>query len=414
MTEISTFGVIREGKVFRSAFLEFPEKEIGEVRESEDETFSYFQERFGLIEQDVAKVETKINEATNKGSYLMKVLHLKNTMPTADALGDFEALYKKVCGFEEQIEGLIAINRAKNLEIKTALLAELAEATKSSEWKSATEAVKLIQTNWTKTGAVAEDKKESIEGGYKELVDGFYARRSAFYADLEKMMVEKEANYEAFLKEAANRLKDIPLARLKSLNAELIEEWKGLGRIKREKQNEFWAQFQTLTRESWNEAKKTKKVSDKSDLGANKKNKEEFIEKLRGLNEVLIPEVDLNAVKTEWKALGPVTKKDMEELQSAYLMQYDMLSEKLFLNSMVEKRLKGKDQGKDKDKSRLRNRILRDLLDRDTRELNAFKENLEKFNTSGGFHEMIGGKLEQQERKVKVKKMILSQLRSAE
>lgn len=412
MTEISAFGVIREGKVFRNAFLEFPEKEIGEVRESEGETFSYFQGRFDLIEQDVAKVEAKINEATNKGSYLMKILHLKSTIPTADALGDFEALYNKVCAFEQQLEALISQNRLKNLEIKTALLAELAEATKSSEWKSATEKVKLLQTNWTKTGAVAEDKKETIEGSYKELIDGFYGRRASFYADLEQMMVQKEANYEAFLKEAADRLKGIPLAKLKSLNAQLIEEWKALGRIKREKQNEFWAQFQALTKKAWNEARKTNKSVNKSDLGANKKNKEEFIEKLRNLNEALIPEVDLNAVKTEWRALGPVSKQDMNELQSAYLMQYDMLSEKLFLNSMVDKRLKGKDQGKDR--NRLRNRILRDLLDRDTRELNAFKENLEKFNTSGGFHEMIGGKLEQQERKVKVKKMILNQLRSSE
>ncbi len=342
----------------------------------------------------------------------MKVLHLKKTIPVTDALGDFEALYKKICVFEEQLEGLIAQNRTKNLEIKTALLAELTEATRSSEWKSATEAVKLLQTNWTKTGAVAEEKKEEIEGAYKELIDGFYGRRASFYADLEQMMVQKEANYEAFLKEAAERLKDVPLAKLKSLNAQLMEEWKALGRIKREKQNEFWTRFQSLTKKAWNEARKTKKVADKSNLGANKKNKEEFIEKLRSLNEVLIPEVDLNEVKTEWRSLGPVSKKDMGELQAAYLTQYDMLSEKLFLNSMVEKRLKGKDQGKDK--SRLRNRILRDLLDRDTRELNAFKENLEKFNTSGGFHEMIGGKLEQQERKVKVKKMILSQLKSAE
>lgn len=412
MTEISAFGVIREGKVFRNAFLEFPEKEIGEVKESEEETLSYFQVRFDLIVQDVAKVEAKINEATNKGSYLMKVLHLKKTIPVADALGDFEALYKKVCVFEEQLEGLIAQNRAKNLEIKTALLADLTEATKSSEWKSATEAVKLLQANWTKTGAVAEDKKEEIEGTYKELIDGFYGRRASFYADLEQMMVQKEANYEAFLKEAADRLKGIPLAKLKPLNAQLMEEWKALGRIKREKQNEFWTQFQSLTKKAWHEARKTKKGADKSNLGANKKSKEEFIEKLRSLNEVLIPQVDLNEVKTEWRSLGPVSKKDMSELQAAYLMQYDMLSEKLFLNSMVEKRLKGKDLGKDK--SRLRNRILRDLLDRDTRELNAFKENLEKFNTSGGFHEMIGGKLEQQERKVKVKKMILSQLKSAE
>lgn len=412
MTEITAFGFIREEKVFRNAFLEFTEKEIGEVRESESETFSYFQGRFQLLEQEVAKVEAKINETTNKGSYLMKVLHLKNTLPEAYALGDFETLYKKILAFEEQLEGLIAVNRAKNLEIKTALLTELTEATKSSEWKSATEAVKLLQTNWTKTGAVAPDQKEEIEGNYKDLVDDFYGRRTAFYTDLEKMMVEKEVNYEQFLKEATKRLKDAPLAKLKSLNTELMEEWKELGRVKREKQNEFWTQFQALTKQAWNHAKKAKKGTDKSDFDANKKNKEEFIEKLKGLNKALIPAVNLNGLKTEWKALGPVNKKDVEVLQEAYLMQYDMLSEKLFLDAMVEKRLQGKDQGKDK--KRLQQRILRDLLDRDSRELNAFKENLEKFNTSGGFHQMIGGKLEQQERKVKVKKMILSQLKSAE
>ena len=63
---------------------------------------------------------------------------------------------------------------------------------------------------------------------------------------------------------------------------------------------------------------------------------------------------------------------------------------------------------------KLRQRIVRDLLERDKRELNAFKENLEKFNTRGNFQDMLGNKLEQQERKVKVKKMILDQARAAQ
>lgn len=412
MTEISAFWVIKEGQVFRSAFLDFPEREIGELRESEEATLAYFQAKFDDLVKEVTEVEKKINAATNKGSYLMKVLHLKSTMHETDALGDFETLYNKVIALEEQLDGMIAANRIKNLEIKTALLAELEEAAVKSEWKSATEAVKLIQTNWRKTGAVADEHKEVIEGRFKELVDGFYERRAAFYADLEKMMVDKEANYESFLKSARAQLKGAPVARLKVLNISLMEEWKGLGRIKREKQSEFWEQFQALTKKAWNEAKKEKKQPDKSDFEANKKDREEFIEKLKELNKAVVPQVNLNKVKSEWKGLGPVNKKDNQALQLAYLMEFDLLSEKLFINGMVDKRLKGKDQGKDRDW--LRQRILRDLLDRDSRELNAFKENLEKFNTSGGFHQMIGGKLEQQERKVKVKKMILSQLRAAE
>ena len=198
---------------------------------------------------------------------------------------------------------------------------------------------------------------------------------------------------------------------MKTVNDALREEWKGLGRIKREKQNEFWNQFQTITRQAWKDGKKQQKATQKTDHAANKKNKEEFIEKLRQLNESIEPEANLDSLKREWKDLGPVNKKDSQPLHDAYLLQYNLLSEKQFLKGMLLKRLKGRDKGGDAGK--LRQRILRDLLDRDMRELNAFKENLEKFSTRGNFEDMLGNKLEQQERKVKVKKMILDQVRAA-
>ena len=412
LTEKKAYGTVKEGKVFRNAFLDFPEREIGEVKDTDEAAIQYFEERFALVEKELAKVEEKIANTQNKGSYLMKILHLKNTLPETDALGDFERLYNRLCQHEEQLEGMIAANRLKNLEIKTALLAELETATQSSEWKSASEAVKTIQGKWLKTGAVAEDKKPEVEGRYKELTQGFYDRRAAFYADLEKMMVEKEALYVAFLEKAEKQLTSAGVANMKAVQDALRQEWKELGRIKREKQNAFWEQFQALMKKSWNEARKKKSSGQKTDFQSNKKSKEEFIEKLKELNKALVPGVDLNTVKQDWKALGPVNRKDVKDLQSAYLVQLDMLSEKIFLEGMVNKRLKGKDKGADP--KRLRQRILRDLLERDKRELNAFRDNLEKFNTSGGFHDMIGGKLEQQERKVEVKKMILSQLKSAE
>ena len=89
----------------------------------------------------------------------------------------------------------------------------------------------------------------------------------------------------------------------------------------------------------------------------------------------------------------------------------DSREPKLFLEQLVNKKLKNKADAKKR--SELRFRLLRDLLDRDKRELNAFKENLEKFNTKGGFERMISGKLALQERKVKVKQSILDQLKSA-
>ena len=411
LAQLMAHGSIKEGKVFRHAFLEFPEREIGDLRESEEETIRYFEDRFTLVEKEVAELEEKITDATNKGSYWMKVLHLKETLPQKDALGDYEPLWQKLCELEELLAKQINQNRQKNLDIKQALIAELAEVTQSSEWKSTSEAVKTIQQKWLKTGAVPDEEKEKLETLFKTLTQNFYDRRAAFYADLEQMMVEKEALYVAFLEKAEKELKGISVAKMKPVTDALREEWKGLGRIKREKQNEFWAQFQAITKKAWKEGKKQQKSVQKTDHAANKKNKEEFIEKLKQLNESLEPDVNLDTLKKEWKELGSVNKKDSQPLHEAYLLQYNLLSEKQFLKGMLLKRLKGRDKGADARK--LRQRILRDLLDRDTRELNAFKENLEKFSTKGNFQDMLGNKLEQQERKVKVKKLILDQVRTA-
>ena len=76
--EEQQYGFVKEGKVFRNAFLDFGQREIGEVKDSEESTLTFFSERFNLAQAKVDQVEEKINATENKGSYLMKVLHLKD------------------------------------------------------------------------------------------------------------------------------------------------------------------------------------------------------------------------------------------------------------------------------------------------------------------------------------------------
>ena len=100
----------------------------------------------------------------------------------------------------------------------------------------------------------------------------------------------------------------------------------------------------------------------------------------------------------------------MDRLQNEFLFLMDQISEKQFIESLLHKKLKGKQN--DAEKERVRMKIIYDLLHRDKNELSTFKENLEKFNTSSGLDKLIGGKLELQERKVKVKEEILKQFKA--
>ena len=71
-TANNVHGYIKGDKVFRNAFLDQPDLEIGVVRESPEKSLEYFENRFENLESKIAKLEDDIGEASNKGSFLMK------------------------------------------------------------------------------------------------------------------------------------------------------------------------------------------------------------------------------------------------------------------------------------------------------------------------------------------------------
>ena len=409
--ENKEYGYVLDGKIYRKAFMDFPDLIIGELKETEEKTLTYYKERFDLAVGQVEAVKSKIESNTNKGSFLMKVIHLKDTMHEFDAIGDFEGLYATLNALHTELDEYIEANRQKNLDIKTALLVELKEVAESHDWKASSALVKEIQGKWLKTGAVAKEKRAEIEDAFKDVTQRFYERRSAFYADLSKMAEEKESAFEEFLEkaEALKSIKDI--AELHKVISTYKEQWHALGKIKPAKHSEFWEQFQTIIKAALNQAKKIEKVKSKISPEANRNSKEAIIGELEKANESILPKVDLNAINRKWKAIGPVGKKFSEELSEKYLRLSGIISEKKFLNTLVEK--KSKKGASDDDLNKLRIRLVRGLLDRDYSELKTFEENMGKFNMASGLDNLLDRKLAQQKLKVEIKKDILTELKKA-
>ncbi|OEK02008.1 hypothetical protein BFP97_10965 [Roseivirga sp. 4D4] len=390
--------------------MEFPDLALAEVTETEEQALNHYTARFDMAVEKVEEVKTKIASNTNKGSFLVQVDRLIDSLHTFDAIGDFESLYTTLYGLQEELTAYIKANREKNLEIKTALLDQLKEVAESHDWKASSAAVKEIQGKWLKTGAIDQGKREEVEGSFKALIDKFYTRRSSFYADLEKMSEEKEAAFEEFLikAEALNSIKDITALR-KSISS-FKEEWQALGKIKPNKHNEFWQRFQTIIKSSLEEAKKLEKAKAKLTPQDNLKLKEKIIAELEKANTSLTPKIDLNQIKKKWKGVGGLDKEVSQQLSAQYLRLTGMISEKRFLNTLVEK--KAKKGLSESDLNKLRIRLLRGLLDRDYSELKTFEENLGKFNMASGLDNLLDRKLAQQKLKVEIKKDILTELKN--
>jgi Domain of Unknown Function (DUF349) len=403
------YGYIKDGKVYRTGFLEYKDREIGKVVDSEESAIEYFQKRFSQIEGQFESLSKKIEAAVNKGSFLGHIKHLKSSLGEFDGIGDFESISKKLNALEEELQGSIKNNRVKNLEIKRALLIELKVLAISKEWKAASHLVKELQHKWSKTGAVDEEFIEEVEVPYKALIQGFYDNRAAFYADLDKMMKEREAFYHEFLKKA-EMLREIPkLAELRVQIKTLMDEWKELGHIQRAERDKCWEAFQKIIQESLDKAKKeAKKITNKNPADS-LKDRKQFLVKLNKITTELHAPFNVNQLKTEWSKLGSVSKKEMDAMRQEYGKLLLVLSEASFVTDLAKKKLK---KGSKPDELiKMKIRLMRDLLERDKRELKTFNENLGNFSMAKGLDKIIGNKLELQEKKVEVKQYILEQFR---
>ncbi len=237
------FGYVQDGKVFLKGYLDYPDRQIGEVRNTEAEALQYFVNRFQMALAKVDQLEQQIEEAQNKGSFLTKLLQLRKNLVEFDGLGDFVPLLHRLDGLEEHLRELIKTNQAKNLEIKRALLDEIRGIVVNDDWAQATEQMQELKTKWLKTGPVEKPYEDETEGEFQRIADDFFQRRRDFFAEKNRIIDEKLATLQRLVDRA------FALRRQEDLDASFQEikhlqaEWKTIGQVPPKKQSMLWKQF---------------------------------------------------------------------------------------------------------------------------------------------------------------------------
>ncbi|MEQ9304442.1 MAG: DUF349 domain-containing protein, partial [Marinoscillum sp.] len=225
------FGFIKDGKVFQSSWGENPDREIGEVRDDDtDKSAQFFQERFSDLEKKINEVTEKIDATDNKGSFLMKLVHLREHLPQHDGLGDYQALHDQISRYESLVKDIIQKNRIRNTEIKSALIEEAKQIVEIINWRDATEKINDIKGRWIKTGSAEEDKNESLEEVFWGIIKSFFDRKKQFYEDKQKLTEHRKRQYEDLI-DSARKLADIHGKERFEKVKELKEQWKEIGGI---------------------------------------------------------------------------------------------------------------------------------------------------------------------------------------
>jgi hypothetical protein len=237
------YGYCKDGKVFLKGYLDYADRQIGVVRNTEEEALQYFVNRFSIAGNKVELLFSQVEEAQNKGSYLTKLLQLRKSLIEFDGLGNFIPLLEKLDGLELELRELILNNQIKNLEIKRALIEEGKAVNAGDDWVAATDAIMEIKSKWLKTGPVDKALQDGIEEEFSTIVDDFFASRREYYAEKNRIIDEKLAQLQKIV-DTARSLRyekdlDAGFQRVKDLQ----REWKTIGAVPPKKQSQLWKQF---------------------------------------------------------------------------------------------------------------------------------------------------------------------------
>jgi hypothetical protein len=346
---LRSLGYAKDGKVYLKGQLGKPDRVIGDVKASEEEAIDYFIRRFELIRSKVDSMLEAMDQAENKGSYLMQVLHLKDSLYTYNAIGDYGSLLSRLEDAESRIRALIETNRVKNLELKKELLEQARVELVNPDLREAIKGVKNVRFSWMTIGSVAREQEDELEGEFAKIMDEFQVLKEK-YTEERNVEIEIRKQKLNIILETASRLNTYPPEVEQSYHKmrKLEEEWKAVGSIPKAIYAPLMEEFKRIKKTI---AKYARKSGGRGPAGPkpiyiprfippheqplydNLRRRMDLIDEAQGLLRIDLRQANEMAkdIQARWKVAGQIPDKYKSEIFN----QFNAISDRIFESSYL-------------------------------------------------------------------------------
>jgi hypothetical protein len=215
--------------------------------------------------------------------------------------------------------------KEKNLAEKTDLLNKLRELVDGEETTLSMGTIKSIQQQWKAIGPVPTAQNRNLWASFNALMDRFYDNRSIYF-ELKELDRKKNLESKTELCEKAEMLKDVKELKdaIRQLN-ELHEEFKHIGPVPREDQENLWQRFKSAS-DAVYDRRKEFFDGQKEVFKANQTEKERLIGLLAPFAEFKADRIkdwntktkEILEIQKNWEKVGPVPKEAGKEINKAF------------------------------------------------------------------------------------------------
>lgn len=426
VAEAQRFGYVENGTVWRRPVLGQPARQIGLVKDTEEAALRYFAQRYESFRTKVEDLLHAMKTAENRGSFLMKALHLKELTLRYDALGDFETLHRQLGEAEADIQQSVARNREKNLATKISLIEEAEALRDTVEWVTASEKIKDLRQGWLKTGPVDKERADELEMRFQAAVQVFFDRRKAFQAD-KKAMGNRALNRYKDLIRQAEELQNSEQFEAASRQLKALQQaWREVGgSLPRKQAGDLWTRFRAANNHFFERLKKHLATPrpDGTTPGPNA-TPDEILARKRALAEqaedllTVPPQEAISRAKVlqaEWKKGGTVRGEESDRLWQRFMVACDKVFELSALDYYLRKRPGQPLPTAPAELAQTKIAALREFLKQDRQELEMLQANLDKLSptpANEAFRQLLQTKVRGFERKVRTKTDLIELFRA--
>lgn len=225
--------------------------------------------------------------------------------------------------FERKREHNEDVNKEmlQNLDLKMEVVEQAEALAASEEWKKATDKLKELMERWKSIGRTMHDKNEELWKRFTEANNVFFDRKKLHYEQIHKEQEDNLVAKEALVEKAEAIKENTDWNETTEAYKALMDEWKKIGRVAREKSDEVWNRF-NAARDHFFNNKRAHFESFKLSLEDNYAQKLALLKRAEDLvDSTRWREVteELNELMNEWKKIGPVPRKHSNEIWERFI-----------------------------------------------------------------------------------------------
>ncbi|MGZ6792816.1 MAG: DUF349 domain-containing protein [Mycobacteriales bacterium] len=289
-----------------------------------EQGLAHFVRRYEQLATEVTLLEQRLRSgAGDPRQVATSAERLKEGLPTAAAVGDLEALGRRVDVLLERTATAVeehkaarAAAREESVATLTGLAEEAERLAASSSWKDAGERLRTLGQDWKRVTGVDKKTADALWERVAAARARFAERRTAHFGALEQQRSVSQERKEKLVKEAEKLSGSTDWKATAERYKQLMADWKAAGRAPREVEDSLWAAFKGA-QDVFFQARSASFAEKDQEFAGNQKVKEEILAEAEAL-EVPGGKARLRQLQERWDAAGKVPRDVMRSLEDRF------------------------------------------------------------------------------------------------